>query len=124
MHTLPTDPDLWPKIPGGYTQRLRENGANELTVTDAYLLAALQRTRLQKDAEEVELIRRANAVSSRAHEVVMRVLGMAAKGKMGGQSAQDRPLLPGEWLIEKEAEAEAARGGAKSAEKREQAHQH
>lgn len=107
VHTLPTDRDLWPKIPEGYAQRLRESAANGLTVTDAYLLTALQQTRLQKDAKEIELIRRANAVSSRAHEVVMRVLGMVAKGKMGGQAAQDRPLLPGEWLIEKEAEAEA-----------------
>jgi len=106
VHTLP-DSDLWPKIPGGYAQRLRESAANGLTVTDAYLLPALQQTRLQKDAEEIELIRRANAVSSRAHEVVMRVLGMAVKGKIGGQAAQDRPPLPGEWLIEKEAEAEA-----------------
>jgi Xaa-Pro dipeptidase len=104
VHTLPTDPNLWPKIPSGY---LRESAANGLILTDAYLLAALQQTRLQKDVEEIELIRQANAVSSRAHEVVMRVLGMAAKGKMGGRASQDRPPLPGEWLIEKEAEAEA-----------------
>lgn len=103
VHTLPTDPSLWPKIPSGYTG----SGAKGLTLVDTYLLPALQQARLQKDVEEIELIRRANAVSSRAHEVVMRVLGMAVKEKIGGQGTQDRPLLPGEWLIEKEAEAEA-----------------
>jgi Xaa-Pro dipeptidase len=107
VHTLPTDPALWPKIRSGYTQRLRESAAKGVTLTDVYLLAALQQTRLEKDSDEIELIKRANAVSSRAHEVVMRVLGMAVKGKIGGQDARNRLLLPGEWLIEKEAEAEA-----------------
>jgi len=39
----------------------------------------------------------------------MRVLGKAVKGgiAMGAGAGVDRPLLPGEWLIEKEAEAEA-----------------
>jgi Xaa-Pro dipeptidase len=39
----------------------------------------------------------------------MRVLGMAVKGGLERATAavKDRPLLPGEWLIEKEAEAEA-----------------
>jgi len=39
----------------------------------------------------------------------MRVLGAAAKGGIvaGAGAGVDRPLLPGEWLIQKEAEAEA-----------------
>jgi Xaa-Pro dipeptidase len=39
----------------------------------------------------------------------MRVLGLAVRGKIekGKGAGVDRPLLPGEWLIEKEAEAEA-----------------
>jgi len=39
----------------------------------------------------------------------MRVLGKAVKDKIKGEDGAgvDRPLLPGEWLIEKEAEAEA-----------------
>ena len=100
VHILPTDSGLFPKLPP-------RSAAKEVTLIDDYLLTALQQTRLEKDAEEVELIKRANAISSRAHEVVMRVLGKAAKAKISAQGAQDRPLLPGEWLIEKEAEAEA-----------------
>ena len=39
----------------------------------------------------------------------MRVLGAAVRGAIAKQKGpgQSRPLLPGEWLIEKEAEAEA-----------------
>ncbi|KAG6333855.1 hypothetical protein ID866_5230 [Astraeus odoratus] len=78
-------------------------------VTEEYLLTALQQTRLIKDAFEIALIRKANEISSRAHEVVMRVLGLAVQGKIksGDGATGGRPLLPGEWLIETEAEAEA-----------------
>ncbi|KAF7363408.1 Xaa-Pro dipeptidase [Mycena sanguinolenta] len=77
-------------------------------VTDFYLLSALHRARLIKDEHEVSLIKKACDISSRAHEVVMRVLGAAVKGAIvAGQGAGvERPLLPSEWLIEKEAEAE------------------
>ena len=39
----------------------------------------------------------------------MRVLGQAVRGKIAKSEGAglDRPLLPGEWLVEKEAEAEA-----------------
>ncbi|KAG1734579.1 Creatinase/aminopeptidase [Suillus lakei] len=79
------------------------------TATDAYLLSSLHRTRLIKDENEVTMLRHANDISSRAHETVMRVLGNAVQGKIlqGKGAGIDRPLLPGEWLIEKEAEAEA-----------------
>ncbi|KAJ7849860.1 hypothetical protein B0H14DRAFT_3452311 [Mycena olivaceomarginata] len=42
------------------------------------------------------------------HEVVMRVLGAAVMGGIvvGPSAGIDRPLLPSEWLIESEAEAE------------------
>lgn len=77
--------------------------------TEEYLLTALHQTRLIKDAFEINLIRRANDISSRAHEVVMRVLGLAVQRKIKqlDQPASGRPLLPGEWLIRTEAEAEA-----------------
>lgn len=82
--------------------------AQELAaLTDAFLLPALHRTRLLKDAYEVGLIRKANEVSSRAHETVMRVLGAAVKGEIKGGDPTGRPLLPGEWLIQREEEAEA-----------------
>lgn len=53
------------------------------------------------------MIRKANEISSRAHEVIMRVLGKAVKDKLSGKSQAGTLLMPGDWLIEKEAEAEA-----------------
>jgi Xaa-Pro dipeptidase len=106
FHTLPRNSPLFPVIPAEYPQQiLNADGA----VTDAYLLSALHHARLIKDADEIAAIKKANEISSRAHEVVMRVLGKAVKGKIeaGAGAGVDRPLLPGEWLIEKEAEAEA-----------------
>lgn len=104
FHTLPRGSPLFPTLSDQYPQIvLSADGA----VTDAYLLSALHRTRLIKDAEEIALIRRANQISSRAHETVMRVLGKAVKGEIQRDKGADRPLLPGEWLIEQEAEAEA-----------------
>jgi len=106
FHTLPRNSPLFPVIPAEYPQQvLNADGA----VTDAYLLSALHHARLIKDGDEIAAIKKANGVSSRAHEVVMRVLGKAVKGKIeaGAGAGVDRPLLPGEWLIEKEAEAEA-----------------
>ncbi|KAF8257663.1 Creatinase/aminopeptidase [Lactarius quietus] len=85
-------------------------GARQL---DTYLLSALHRARLTKSAAEIARIRHANAISSRAHEVVMRVLGAGVRralaGPQGGTKGKGAPAvtLPGEWLIEKEAEAEA-----------------
>lgn len=106
FHTLPRASSLFPVLPEEYTAPVlalqNEGGA----VTDAYLLTALHHARLTKDDYEIAEIRRANAISSRAHEIVMRVLGLAVKGAIKKGPA-DRPILPGEWLIEKEAEAEA-----------------
>ncbi|KAI5891732.1 Creatinase/aminopeptidase [Schizophyllum commune H4-8] len=106
FHTLPRASPLFPFLREEYADMImKSDGA----ITDAYLLPALHRARLVKDEEEVALIRKANAISSRAHEVVMRVLGKAVKGlvERGAGAGTDRPLLPGDWLIEKEAEAEA-----------------
>ncbi|CDO75933.1 hypothetical protein BN946_scf184873.g22 [Trametes cinnabarina] len=105
VHTLPTS-NLFPTIPSQYTAPFL---AGNVHVTEDYLLTALHRARLIKDANEIELIRRANQISSRAHEVVMRVLGQGVRGtiKPGKGAGTERPLLPSEWLIQKEAEAEA-----------------
>lgn len=88
---------------------LGEKTEDGSAITEEYLLTALHQTRLIKDAFEIDLIRRANDISSRAHEVVMRVLGLAVQRKIEqlDQPANGRPLLPGEWLIRTEAEAEA-----------------
>ncbi|KAF5322403.1 hypothetical protein D9619_001306 [Psilocybe cf. subviscida] len=104
LHTLPKDSRLFPTLPADYPKQVL--AAEGAAVTDAYLLSALHKARLLKDAVEIEAIKHANEISSRAHEVVMRVLGKAVKGKIEAGSA-GRPSLPGEWLIEKEAEAEA-----------------
>jgi len=105
FHTLPKNSPLFPVLPTEYTQQvLSSDGA----VTDLYLLSALHHARLTKDVDEISAIKHANEISSRAHEVVMRVLGNAVKGKIEADPDEvNRPLLPGEWLIEKEAEAEA-----------------
>jgi Xaa-Pro dipeptidase len=93
-------------------------------VTDAFLLGALHRARLVKDEDEIALIRcvpflshlssvnppcrKACEISSRAHETVMRVLGLGVrKGAPKFKKPQGALLMPSEWLIEKEAEAEA-----------------
>ncbi|KAF8160633.1 metallopeptidase family M24-domain-containing protein [Crassisporium funariophilum] len=109
FHTLPRNSALFPVLPAQYTQQVLSAENGEGAVTDLYLLSALHQARLIKDADEIGLITIANEISSRAHEVVMRVLGKAVKGKIQAEAgaSKDRPLLPGEWLIEKEAEAEA-----------------
>lgn len=106
--TLP----LFPILPQGFRDIITVtlgNVAAETKVTDAHLLSAIHQARLTKDSYEIAEIRRANAISSRAHETVMRVLGLGVKHLQEGKvvKAQGRPLLPSEWLIEKEAEAEA-----------------
>lgn len=105
VHTLPGNSPLFPQPPSHYLDQFSAN----TSPIDKYLLPALQRTRLIKDADELALIKKANAISSRAHETVMRVLGLAVKNKISREKGAGvtRPLLPGEWLIEKEAEAEA-----------------
>lgn len=110
VHTLPKDVPQFPQLPEQYLQPiLKAQKGSDIAITDMYLLTALQRTRLIKDKDEINLIKHANKISSRAHEVVMRVLGKAVKGKIerAPDAGVSRPLLPGEWLIEKEAEAEA-----------------
>jgi Xaa-Pro dipeptidase len=103
VSALPTSP----RSPRATSFNLDDGGHG---LTELYLQAALHLARLTKDESEIELVRKANAISSRAHETVMRVLGNAAKHgitskKMG--LTEGKALLPGQWLIEKEAEAEA-----------------
>jgi Xaa-Pro dipeptidase len=112
FHTLPRNSPLFPTLPEEYPQLILTGGDSPGTgpaVTDAYLLLAIHRARLIKSEFEIAEMKRANEISSRAHEVVMRVLGNAVRGRIvrGMGAGVDRPLLPGEWLIQKEAEAEA-----------------
>jgi Xaa-Pro dipeptidase len=98
VHTLPQTAQF-PTLPSPLN-----DAANQ---SDTYLLLALHRARLIKSDAEIQRIRHANQISSRAHEVVMRVLGIGARGTLTTQATQHRPPLPGEWRIEREAEAEA-----------------
>ena len=106
VHVLPFGSPQFPALPPSLTTTTAISGA---ALTDKFLLSALHRARLTKDAFEIGEIRKANAISSHAHEVVMRVLGQGVRRAIvpGKGAGVDRPLLPGEWLIEKEAEAEA-----------------
>ncbi|KIJ19422.1 hypothetical protein PAXINDRAFT_108819 [Paxillus involutus ATCC 200175] len=104
IHILP-ETGQFPNVPSRATDGLKEALQVAGTKTSDYLLSALHKTRLIKDAHEIAMIRKANDISSRAHEVVMRVLGMAVAGQI--KKSSRGVALPGEWLIEKEAEAEA-----------------
>ena len=102
FHTLPIGSPKFPRLPDNLNRL-------QLSPTDSYLLSALHQARLIKTEYELTQIRKANEISSRAHEVVMRTLGRAIRGLIQREpgAGVERPLLPGEWLIEKEAEAEA-----------------
>lgn len=106
IHTLPQTPQF-PALP----PPLFAGAAHSSSPSDGFLLPALHRARLTKSDAEVQRIRRANDISSRAHEVVMRVLGagvrIAPMPSPAGKDEMLHPFLPGEWLIEREAEAEA-----------------
>lgn len=108
VHTLPQTAQF-PVLPP-----LFAGAAHSSSPVDAYLLLALHRARLTKSDAEVQRIRRANEISSRAHEVVMRVLGagvraapLQAHASSDSEMPRRHPVLPGEWLIEREVEAEA-----------------
>lgn len=109
VHILPQTAQF-PALP----LALLAGAIHSLSPSDAYLLPALHRARLTKSDAEVQRIRRANDISSRAHEVVMRVLGagvcaapLSSSASRDSEVMRHRPLLPSEWLIEREAEAEA-----------------
>jgi Xaa-Pro dipeptidase len=110
VHTLPQT-SQFPTIPS----TIFADASHSSSSSDAYLLSALHCARLTKSDAEVQRVRHANEISSRAHEVIMRVLGAgvrtaslpAAASRDGDMSPHHHSLLPGEWLIEREAEAEA-----------------
>lgn len=107
VHILPPTP-IFPSIPSLLLTTLAISGVTPPPIC-TYLLPALHAARLIKTTYEIELIREANAISSRAHEVIMRVLGKDMKevgGRVGGKKASGA-VMPGQWRIEKEAEAEA-----------------
>lgn len=105
VHALPlptaNEKPLFPVLSSDYLQLA------EGKITTAFLLPALHHARITKTPYEIEMMKKANEVSSRAHETVMRVLGQGVRNAIKQPKGIKRPLLPGEWLVEKEAEAEA-----------------
>ncbi|KAH9959012.1 hypothetical protein BC827DRAFT_1156576 [Russula dissimulans] len=57
--------------------------------SDAHLLTALHYARLTKSDAEIQHIRHANEINSRAHQIIMRVLG-AGVGSACGDRRQSR----------------------------------
>ncbi|KAG8777538.1 hypothetical protein FRC12_000325, partial [Ceratobasidium sp. 428] len=107
IHILPHTAQF-PNIPSPVLTALAVAGLTPPPVI-SYLLPSLHAARLIKTPYEIDLIREANAISSRAHEVIMRVLGKDMK-EVGGKvnpKKSTTAVLPGQWRIEKEAEAEA-----------------
>ncbi|KAG8743391.1 hypothetical protein FRC10_012117 [Ceratobasidium sp. 414] len=107
IHIIPHTAQF-PNIPAPVLTALAVAGLTPPPIT-MYLLPALHSARLTKTPYEIELIRKANAISSRAHEVIMRVLGKDMK-EVGGKVSTNKvttAVMPGQWRIEKEAEAEA-----------------
>lgn len=102
LHTLPAGPTSpFPRLHPFFSETSTKH-------TSEYLLPALHQARLIKTPFEIELIRKANAISSRAHEMIMRLLGKYAKEDILNGSDEGKLVLPGEWRIEREAEGEAA----------------
>ncbi|WVR08020.1 hypothetical protein IAU60_005064 [Kwoniella sp. DSM 27419] len=104
LHTLPRTLE-YPALPAilSTTDGVEEN--------DVYLFKALHIARLVKDEAEIDLIKRANHISSGAHEVVMRELGRFATSR-SRNTAHHKSKRTGcegltEWEIQSEGDAEA-----------------
>ncbi|WVQ75042.1 hypothetical protein IAR50_004651 [Cryptococcus sp. DSM 104548] len=83
-----------------------------LVLEQEFLFPALHAVRLTKDECEISLIRKANQISSGAHEVVMRELGRFAQSRIAGSNGKEVVTRSGkegirEWEIESERDAEA-----------------
>lgn len=104
VHTLPLTHEF-PPLPSPVDELLQKSKH-----TSEYLRPALHIARLIKTEEEIDLIRKANAITSGAHEVLMRELGrFAARRAKGTPSSKSRTGHEGlvEWEVESEQDAEA-----------------
>lgn len=104
IHTLPRGTDPFPTLHPEFC-----SGKFADTNTEQYFLTAIHRARLIKTDAEIELMRKANEISSRAHEVVMRLLGQGVVdlSRPVKVTRTGTPSLPADWRITREAEAEA-----------------
>jgi Xaa-Pro dipeptidase len=116
LHTLPLTQE-YASLPTSVLDLIQKKSAQKDGQTHAVshrtdlLLRALHIARLTKDEHEIALIRKANQISSGAHEVLMRELGRHAsrrkdsKGK--GTKERTGTEAVGEWEVEGEGDAEA-----------------
>lgn len=104
FHTLPKGTNLFPVLRPEFS-----SGQLADLNTEQYFLTAIHRARLIKTDAEIALMRRANQISSRAHEVVMRLLGQGVVdlSRPVKVKSTETPSLPSDWRITSEAEAEA-----------------
>jgi Xaa-Pro dipeptidase len=104
LHTMPVTTEF-PPLPASVTALTAGNHRADL------LRHAFHLARMVKTEGEIELIRRANAITSGAHEVLMRELGRfaAQRNKTVNAATKDRTghesML--QWEVESEADAEA-----------------
>jgi Xaa-Pro dipeptidase len=116
LHTLPLTQEYAP-LPTSVLDLIRKQSAQKDGQAHAVshrtdlLLRALHIARLTKDEHEIALIRKANQISSGAHEVLMRELGRHASrrkdGKGKGTKERTGTEAVGEWEVEGEGDAEA-----------------
>jgi Xaa-Pro dipeptidase len=100
IHVLPTS-SLYPSVPSDVSKVITTKKPD-----DTLLLPGIQEARITKTPQEIELIRKANAISSRAHECVMRTLGLAVQSKIDEGKAEV-VKVPSQWMVKSEADAEA-----------------
>ncbi|CAK9783961.1 Creatinase/aminopeptidase [Cutaneotrichosporon oleaginosum] len=105
IHTLPVTHEF-PPLPSSVLEALKKNKHCTEHLRRAFHLA-----RLTKTPEEIELIRKANTITSCAHEVVMRELGRyaAKRAKTIAAGTKERTGFkgPAQWEVESEQDAEA-----------------
>ena len=105
MHILPNTTEFPARPTAGF-----DIIGDKVQLCDKYLLDACQIARIKKDPQEIELIREANRISSRAHEVLMKELGRFAEhrhGASGKAKQRDVGLGLEKWEVESEGDAEA-----------------
>lgn len=105
VHTLPVTHEF-PPLPSSALDAIKKHKHCTEHLRRAFHLA-----RLTKTPEEVELIRKANAITSGAHEVLMRELGRyaAKRAKTIAAGTKERTGYEGvaQWEVESEQDAEA-----------------
>lgn len=105
VHTLPVTHEF-PPLPTAVLEAIKKHSH-----CTEHLRLAFHLARMTKTPEEIELIRKANAITSGAHEVLMRELGRyaAKRAKTVAAGTKERTGYEGlaQWEVESEQDAEA-----------------